>query len=111
MICAQGVASGKICEPTHVLISACGHSTNNSEILDIQRVGDAASAVANCHTGLLENCGWIKTSRTTTDIHDQKNVFDVHKNASETRKVEAKLASCLLRLEGQTDQVSCEHDM
>ena len=30
--------------------------------------------------------------------------------ASETRKVEAKLASCLLRSEGQTE-VSCEYDM
>ena len=48
--------------------------------------------------------------RTTTSIHDQENVFDGHKNASETRKVDAKLARCLLQTEGQIDQVSCEHD-
>ena len=46
-----------------------------------------------------------------SSIHDQENVFDDHENASETRKVEeAKLARCLLRTEGQTDQVSCKHD-
>ena len=45
-----------------------------------------------------------------SSIHDQENVFDGHENASETRKVEAKLARCLLRTEGQTNQVSCEHD-
>ena len=35
------------------------------------------------------------------DIYGQKKVFDGHKNASETRKVEAKLARCLLRTEGR----------
>ena len=39
-----------------------------------------------------------------------ENVFDGHENASETRKVEAKLARYLLQTEGQTDQVLCEHD-
>ena len=58
-------------------------------------------------TGSLENCHWLEMPRTTTDIHDQKNVFDGHENASETRKVEAKLASCLLQTEGQTNWYGC----
>ena len=62
-------------------------------------------------TGSLEVCRWLEMPRTTTSIHDQENVFDGHENASETRKVEAKLARGLLQTGGQTDQVSCEHDM
>ena len=54
---------------------------------------------------------WLRISRTVRDIHDQKNVFGRREKATETKKGEAKLASCLLRTEGQTDQVSCEHDM
>ena len=61
-------------------------------------------------TGSLEVCRWLEMPRTTTSIHDKDNVFDGHENASETRKMEAKLARCLLRTEGRTNQVSCEHD-
>ena len=61
-------------------------------------------------TGSLEVCRWLEMPRTTTSIHDQENVFGDHENASETSKVEAKLARCLLQTEGQTNQVSCEHD-
>ena len=61
-------------------------------------------------TGSLEVCRWLEMPCTTTSIHDQDNVFDDHENASETSKVEAKLARCLLQTGGQTDQVSCEHN-
>ena len=74
------------------------------------RGGGYRSSSCKPPTGSLENCRWLEMPHTTTDIHGQKNVFNGHENASEMRKVGAKLASCLLQTEGQTDQVSCEHD-
>ena len=68
--------------------------------------GGDGNSVRKLPTESLEVCRWLEMS----SIHDQENVFDDHENASETRKVEAKLARCLLRTEGQTNQVSCEHD-
>ena len=75
----KGMANGQIWEQLQVVNSACERSAKKSEILGTrQGGGGTAAAVANCHTGSLKNCGWLKTSRTTTDTHNQKNVSGDH---------------------------------
>ena len=104
------MASCRIWGRWQVMKNACERSTETSETLGGMQGGGHGSRGCKLPTGSLENCRWLEMPRTTTGIHDQKNVFDSHENVSETRKVEAKLARCLPRTEGRTNQLSCEHD-
>ena len=107
----KGMTSDQIWGNSQVMNNACERGTKKPETSGgMPGGGGHRSSVRRLPTGSLKVCRWLEMPRTTTSIHDQENVFDGHENASETRKVEAKLARCLLRTEGQTDQVSCEHD-
>ena len=117
MVRARGVASGQIWGRSHMVISACEHSTDKSKNGCADSWGRGISGSMPLGWIALKLCCGLAYSRllkiscTVRDTHNQKNIFDSHENASETRKGEAKLASCRLRTEGRTNQVSFEHDM
>ena len=106
----KGMASSQILGRSRVMNNVCERGTETPETSDRMQGGAYRNSRCRSPTGSLKICRWLEMPHTTTNIHDQENIFDGHENASETRKVEAKLACCLLRTEGQTDQVSCEHD-